>query len=80
MLFYPEVYLLDGGYRSFYKAHPDRCDGSYVKMRAQQDCDGDDTMCEDALDQSRKSWKRHKSTDFTADDLMSLQRRSSSSF
>lgn len=29
---YPQVYLLDGGYRAFYRAHPGHCNGSYVSM------------------------------------------------
>jgi M-phase inducer tyrosine phosphatase len=31
-LFYPNVYVLDGGYREFYAAHPDHCDGGYTRM------------------------------------------------
>ena len=31
-LFYPETYVLDGGYCEFYKRYPDLCVGSYTKM------------------------------------------------
>ena len=31
-LFYPETYIMDGGYNSFYKQFPHLCDGGYVKM------------------------------------------------
>ena len=31
-LFYPNVYILDGGYRKFYQEHPDFCDGGYTTM------------------------------------------------
>jgi len=31
-LFYPNIYILDGGYRSFYQQHPDFCEGEYVTM------------------------------------------------
>jgi hypothetical protein len=65
ILFYPEVYLLDGGYRSFYANHPSRCDGKYVEMRDNKHSKGgDDSIVEEQLDQSRSKWKRHKSTDF----------------
>jgi M-phase inducer tyrosine phosphatase len=31
-LFYPNVYILDGGYRQFYTDHPDLCEGGYTPM------------------------------------------------
>jgi M-phase inducer tyrosine phosphatase len=31
-LFYPHVYILDGGYREFFAGFPDLCDGGYVPM------------------------------------------------
>ena len=31
-LYYPNVYILDGGYRRFYSEYPDFCDGGYVTM------------------------------------------------
>ena len=33
-LYYPQVYVLNGGYRDFFAKHPEYCDGGYVKMRA----------------------------------------------
>jgi rhodanese-related sulfurtransferase len=82
-LFYPETYLLDGGYRKFYSKYSNHCVGKYTQMRNQQEngSNDDDDICEEALDQSRKSWKRHKSTDFSSVDFSAETfRRSSSSF
>jgi M-phase inducer tyrosine phosphatase len=31
-LFYPNVFVLDGGYRQFYSLYPDKCDGGYTPM------------------------------------------------
>lgn len=31
-LFYPDVYILDGGYRNFYQQFPNHCDGGYTRM------------------------------------------------
>lgn len=31
-LFYPNVFVLDGGYRQFYQEHPEMCDGGYTRM------------------------------------------------
>ena len=41
-LFYPEVYLLDAGYRTFYTEHPECCDGKYTEMRNLQQSGGID--------------------------------------
>ena len=72
-LFYPDVYLLDGGYRNFYKSHPELCEPrGYVEMQDARFV----TQCEDDLSQSRKTWKRHK----TLADATALQRRGSASF
>ena len=72
-LFYPEVYLLDGGYSNFFKSHPEHCEPrGYVEMKDARFV----ARCEDDLSQSRKTWKRHKSFG----DVGSLQRRSSASF
>ena len=39
---YPDVYVLDGGYRGFYSQFPDLCHGGYVKMRdTEHICNGD---------------------------------------
>jgi hypothetical protein len=89
-LFYPEVYLLDAGYRAFYAEHPECCDGKYTEMRNLQQSGGIDlnggttttNICEEALHSSRKNWKRHKSTDFSnsIDSTNGKRSRSSSSF
>lgn len=72
-LFYPEVYLLDGGYSNFYRMHPEHCEPrGYVEMQDVRFV----SRCEDDLSQSRKTWKRHKS--FA--EVGSLGRRSSASF
>ena len=31
-LYYPEMYVMDGGYKQFFKSHPELCQGSYVPM------------------------------------------------
>jgi rhodanese-related sulfurtransferase len=31
-LYYPEMYVMDGGYKQFFKSHPELCEGSYVPM------------------------------------------------
>jgi rhodanese-related sulfurtransferase len=31
-LFYPNVYVLDGGYKAFYAQHPQLCNGGYTRM------------------------------------------------
>jgi M-phase inducer tyrosine phosphatase len=31
-LYYPNVYILDGGYRQFYAEYPEMCDGAYMRM------------------------------------------------
>ncbi|WWC96979.1 hypothetical protein V866_003856 [Kwoniella sp. B9012] len=31
-IFYPEVYILEGGYCGFYQSQPDRCNGGYTPM------------------------------------------------
>jgi rhodanese-related sulfurtransferase len=31
-LYYPEMYVMDGGYKQFFKKHPELCQGSYVPM------------------------------------------------
>jgi M-phase inducer tyrosine phosphatase len=31
-LYYPQTFILDGGYRDFYEHYPELCDGQYVPM------------------------------------------------
>lgn len=35
-LFYPEIYLLEGGYKEFHTHHPELCDGTYLPMADKQ--------------------------------------------
>lgn len=35
-LTYPEVYILDGGYKGFYSAHSDKCVGTYIEMDSKE--------------------------------------------
>ena len=35
-LYYPEVYILDGGFKSFYEEHPSYCVGSYCRMHSDE--------------------------------------------
>jgi rhodanese-related sulfurtransferase len=40
-IFYPEVYLLEGGFKEFHTNHPELCDGAYLPMadkEFKQDC------------------------------------------
>ena len=36
---FPHIYLLDGGYSSFYAQYPEFCVGGYTQMREQKYCD-----------------------------------------
>ena len=35
-LIYPEIYILQGGYKNYWQTHGDKCDGSYRQMRNPQ--------------------------------------------
>ena len=37
-LFYPNVFLLEGGYNKFFSIHPELCDGGYVPMKVMKGC------------------------------------------
>lgn len=34
-LFFPEIYILEGGYSQFYANYPEHCNGNYTKMTEQ---------------------------------------------
>ncbi|EAX99219.1 Rhodanese-like domain containing protein [Trichomonas vaginalis G3] len=38
-LYYPDVYILDGGYKEFYEKYPNHCDGGYMRMHTQEHVD-----------------------------------------
>jgi rhodanese-related sulfurtransferase len=35
-LHYPDVYILDGGYKNFYETYPSLCEGKYVRMHSDE--------------------------------------------
>lgn len=35
-LHYPDVYILDDGYKGFYEKYPEHCEGGYVRMHTQE--------------------------------------------
>lgn len=45
-VFYPDVYVLKGGYQAFYAKYPQFCDGGYVKMRDKNHRDNGDLLNE----------------------------------
>ncbi len=59
-LYYPQLYLIKGGYKEFYKNFIDKCEPrAYVEM-----LHGDfKDVCKSTASLVRKSWKRHKSFD-----------------
>ncbi|EAX87258.1 Rhodanese-like domain containing protein [Trichomonas vaginalis G3] len=41
-LHYPDVYILDDGYKGFYEKYLDNCDGGYIRMHTQEYVDNGD--------------------------------------
>ena len=37
-LFYPEMYVLNGGFKQFYKEYPECCEGEYLPEAEGQNC------------------------------------------
>ena len=67
-LYYPQLYLIKGGYKEFFKTFVENCEPqAYVEM-----LHGDfKDVCKSTASLVRKSWKRHKSFDMD-DKLTSL--------
>lgn len=60
-LTYPEVYILDGGYHSFFKNHHTRCfPQSYVEMDAQ----GHEATCEREMEKLRRRGKLNRAVTY----------------
>ena len=59
-LYYPQLYLIKGGYKEFFESYREKCDPqAYVEM-----LHGDFTdVCRSTASMVRKSWRRHKSFD-----------------
>lgn len=57
---YPELYILDGGYNSFYKSHPQKCLKGYVEM----DAKGYEDVCERELDRQRRRGKLNRAATY----------------
>lgn len=55
-LTYPEVYILDGGFKTFYTSHQDRCVGDYIEMDDKEH----ETACERGMAQVNNCKKRAK--------------------
>lgn len=72
-LFYPNLYLLEGGYRAFFEQYPHLCEPQgYVAMKDERFA----TEAKESGMQVRRSWKRHKSFS----NLQALKRTGSCSF
>jgi hypothetical protein len=62
-LTYPELYILDGGYSSFFKNHPTRCfPQNYVEMDAKEH----ERACERGLNKIRQRNKLSRAQTFAA--------------
>lgn len=60
-LSYPEVYILDGGYSSFYESHRSRCEPqSYLRMDAEEHQDS----CERGMNKLRQRSKLNRAQTF----------------
>jgi len=72
-LYYPEIYVMDGGYQNFYQAYPDFCEGRYIEMK--------DKRFKGELAQNIKREKqnlRHSSNSFVAPASRTLSARQTS--
>lgn len=60
-LSYPYIYILDGGYKRFFREHPNYCEGGYVNMYDNFHCQNGDFVREEAMFrenmESFNSWK-----------------------
>ena len=62
-LFYPQLYLIDGGYKRFWESYPDYCEPrNYIHMVD----DSYSELCKSTSTMVRMSWRRHKSFDINA--------------
>ncbi|EAY22047.1 Rhodanese-like domain containing protein [Trichomonas vaginalis G3] len=57
-IYYPHVYILDGGYSNFYKMYPEDCDGGYTPMLDSEHCENGDLA--QSTTQHRKNFKLSK--------------------
>ncbi|KAF2495106.1 Rhodanese-like protein [Lophium mytilinum] len=59
-LTYPEVYILQGGYSSFYESHRPRCIGDYLRMDAKEH----ESACERGMNKLRQRTKLNRAQTF----------------
>ena len=60
-LFYPFVYVLDGGYEQFYREHKDYCVGGYIRMLDEPYCKNGELVREKQLfDHSIEAFQARK--------------------
>jgi M-phase inducer tyrosine phosphatase len=59
-LTYPEVYILEGGYSSFYESHRSRCIGHYLRMDAKEH----ESACERGMNKLRQRTKLNRAQTF----------------
>jgi hypothetical protein len=55
-LFYPEMYIIEGGYKQFFKKYPELCSGSYVSM----DDSNHANVCRQSFAAFRRNFKLFK--------------------
>jgi hypothetical protein len=59
-LFYPQLYLIEGGYKRFWESYPTFCEPrNYIHMVD----DNYSELCKSTSTMVRMSWRRHKSFD-----------------
>lgn len=52
-IFYPEIYVLEGGFKEFHRDYPQLCDGTYVPMEDKSF----KKECKDKFSDCRKQYK-----------------------
>jgi M-phase inducer tyrosine phosphatase len=60
-LTYPEVYILDGGYHSFFKTHNTRC---YPQNYVEMDAEGHEATCEREMEKLRRRGKLNRAVTY----------------
>lgn len=61
-LFYTEVYLLEGGFKEFFREYPSLCEGTYVPMTDK----GFKEDCKEKFNNCRKMYKKFSSKESCA--------------
>jgi len=58
-LFYPEIYLLENGYKEFFQEHPDLCEGTYIQMEHKEYKE----HCKSKYTRTKQLFKQYSSKD-----------------